>query len=135
MNVWTWFRLAAIAVVLITGCFVPLGPRAFPPLAWYVPVVIFVFCNAPIHAVPECGTVHLGVQSLQFSRSDTVFPFRGHHHDCAGCRCSRASNIHIISILRRGISSIGDGARRMGRRQSSCIPQSFKIRSTSTIEG
>ena len=44
LNVWVWFWLAAIILVFIAGCFVPLGPRANPPLAWYEPIVIFVFC-------------------------------------------------------------------------------------------
>lgn len=43
MKLWMWFRIAAIAFVLIAGCFVPLGAQASPPLAWYVPLVIFAF--------------------------------------------------------------------------------------------
>lgn len=61
MSVWKWFRLAAISLVLIAGCFVPLGPRASPPLAWYVPMVIFVFC--PIAMVLVVGVQRVNPRS------------------------------------------------------------------------
>ena len=57
LNVWMWFRLAAIVVVLIAGCFAPLGPRAHPPLAWYVPIIIFIFC-------PIAMAIVFGVQRV-----------------------------------------------------------------------
>jgi hypothetical protein len=52
-----WFRLAAIAFALVAGCLAPLGPSTSPPLAWYVPIVIFVFC-------PIAMVVVLGVQRI-----------------------------------------------------------------------
>jgi hypothetical protein len=57
LNVWMWFRLAAIVVVLFASCFSPLGSRASPPLAWYVPIMIFAFC-------PIAMAILFGVQRI-----------------------------------------------------------------------
>jgi hypothetical protein len=57
VNAWVWLRLAAIALVIVLGCFAPLGPRATPPLDWYVPLVIFFFG-------PLAMVIVLGVQRI-----------------------------------------------------------------------
>jgi hypothetical protein len=63
LNIWMWFRLAAIVVVLIAGCFAPLGPLAQPPLAWYVPIIVFVFC--PIAMVIVFGVQRVNPRSAK----------------------------------------------------------------------
>ena len=63
MNGWVWFRLTAIALVIIAGCFVPLGPRATPPLDWGVLGIIFVFC--PIAMVIVFGIQRVNPHSAK----------------------------------------------------------------------
>jgi hypothetical protein len=62
---WVWFRLTAIALVIIAGCFVQLGPRSTPPLDWYAPGAIFAFC-------PIAMVVVFGIQRVN-SRSAKVW--------------------------------------------------------------
>jgi hypothetical protein len=58
-----WFRFAAIGLVLIAGCFVPLGPRTSPPLEWYVPMLILAFC--PIAMVVVFGLQRVNPRSAK----------------------------------------------------------------------
>lgn len=55
-------------------------------------------------------------ESVQLSRSDTIFPFWCNHHDRAGRRGFSASVTDIAPILRGGARSIGDGAGGVDRR-------------------
>jgi hypothetical protein len=63
VNGWVWFRLTAIAFVIVAGCFVPLGPRASPPLDWGVLGIIFAFC--PIAMVIVFGIQRVNPRSAK----------------------------------------------------------------------
>jgi hypothetical protein len=63
VNGWVWFRLVAIGLVITAGCFVPLGPRAAPPLDWNVLGIILVFC--PIAMVIVFGIQRVNPRSAK----------------------------------------------------------------------
>lgn len=44
MNTWLYFRVGAILLVAIAGCFVPLGAHAAPPIDWDALFIIFGAC-------------------------------------------------------------------------------------------
>ena len=75
MNVWMWFRLAAIVVVIISSCFAPLGSHANPSPAWYVPIMTFIFCPIAIIVVFGVQRVNPRSAKVWHPPSWTMNPF------------------------------------------------------------